>query len=63
MAQSAVTELAPSPGDAKRVEARIDWRRGLLYLVYYPEQEKPGESVVLRLKAVPAAEQARRLSK
>ena len=57
------TELEPSRSDAKRVDARIDRSRGLLYLVYYPEQENPGESVVLHLKAVPAAEQARRLSK
>ena len=56
-------ELEPSRSDAKRVDARIDRSRGLLYLVYYPEQENPGESVVLHLKAVTAAEQARRLSK
>ncbi len=63
VAHGSVTELEPSPGEARRVATRIDWSRGLLYLVYYPEQENPGESVVLRLKAVPAAEQARRLSK
>ena len=63
LAHSEVRELVPSPSDARRVDARIDSSRGLLYLVYYPEQEKPGESVVLHLKAVPAAEQVRRLAK
>ncbi len=55
-------ELEPSPADARRVDARVDWNRGLLYLVYYPEQEHPGESVVLHLQAVPMAGQARRPS-
>jgi hypothetical protein len=54
-AHSGVTELAPSRSDARRVEARIDQGHGLLYLVYFPEQENPGESVVLHLKAVRAA--------
>ena len=49
VARGDVTELEPSPGDAKRVDVRIDRSRGLLYLVYYPEQENPGESVVLHL--------------
>jgi len=63
VAKSDVAELQPSRNDAKRVDARIDRTRGLLYLVYFPEQENPGESVVLRLKAVHAAEQTRRLAK
>ena len=54
-----VRELRLSPADLKRACARIDWSRGLLYLVYYPEQENSGESVVLHLKAVPVAEQVR----
>jgi hypothetical protein len=61
--ESGVTGLEPLPSDVKRVDARIDPGRGLLYLVYYPEQEKPGDSVVLRLKAVRTAQQARRLAK
>ena len=62
-AHSDVTELEPSRSDAKRVDARIDRSRGLLYLVYYPEQENPGESVVVRLRAVRPAELTRRPSK
>jgi hypothetical protein len=58
-----VTELAPSPGDAKRVEARVDRSRGLLYLVYFPDREKPGGSVLLHLEATSAAAQTRRLAK
>lgn len=57
------TELEPSRSDAKRVAVRIDRSCGLLYLVYYPEQENPGESVVLHLKSVRAAEQTGRLTK
>ncbi len=49
-----MTELAPSFGDASRVEARVDRSRGLLYLVYFPDREKPGGSVVLRLEAARA---------
>ena len=69
LAYGDVTSLEPSRSDAKRVYARIDQSHGLLYLVYYPDQENPGESVVLRLKAAtrrtgcPAATQARRPSK
>jgi hypothetical protein len=58
-----VTDLQVSGRDAKRVDARIDESRGLLYLVYFPDQEKPGESVVLRFKAMAAAGQSRRPSK
>ncbi len=50
MANATAMELEPSPSDARRVDARIDRSRGLLYLVYYPEQENPGESVVLHLQ-------------
>ena len=53
-AHAGVTELTPSFGDPSRVEARVDRSRGLLYLVYFPDREKPGGSVVLRLEAVPA---------
>jgi hypothetical protein len=62
-AKGDITELQPSRIDARRVDARIDRTHGLLYLVYFPEEENPGESVVLRLKAVRAAEQTRRLAK
>ena len=60
LAAGDATELQPSRSDAKRVDARIDRVRGLLYLVYYPEQENPGESVVLHLKPVPPAQHVRR---
>jgi hypothetical protein len=63
IAHGDVAELEPSRSDAKRADVRIDRSRGLLYLVYYPEQEISGESFVLHLKVVTAAEQARRLSK
>jgi len=63
LAHGDVVELQPSRSDARRIDARIDRSRGLLYLVYYPEQENPGESFLLHLKAVTAAEQTRRLSK
>jgi hypothetical protein len=56
-------EFEPSPSDARRVDARVDWDRQMLYLVYYPDQERPGQSVLLHLNAVPTAQQARRLSK
>jgi hypothetical protein len=36
--------------DARRVEVRIDRARGVVYLVYLPDQEKPGESILLRLR-------------
>jgi hypothetical protein len=41
--------LAPAAADAKRLSLRIDPLGRLLYLVYYPEVERAGESVVLRL--------------
>ena len=58
-ADEGVTELVPSSGDASRVEARIDRSRGLLYLVYFPDREKPGGSVVLRLEAAAAGQTGR----
>ncbi len=63
LAQNAATDLEPSRHDARHLDVRIDRTRRLLYLVYYPEQESPGESFVLHLKAVPAAEQTGRLAK
>ncbi len=63
VAHGDMTELVPLRSDAKRVAVRIDRIRGVLYLVYYPEQENPGESVVLQLKVVRAAAQAGRLPK
>ncbi len=63
MADRDVVELEPSRSDARRVDARLDRSRGLLYLVYYPEQEAPGDSIVLRFKAVTAAERTRRQAK
>jgi len=63
LAHGDVAELRPSPNDARRVDARIDRSRGVLRLVYYPEQENPGDSFVLHLKAVTPAEHNRRLSK
>jgi hypothetical protein len=60
---SNVSDLEPSPGDARRVNVRIDRTRKLLYLVYFPEQESPGGAVVLRLKVQHSAEQPRRLAK
>jgi hypothetical protein len=62
LAKSGATQLEPPRIDARRVNARIDRSRGLLYLVYYPDQENPGESVDLRLKA-PPNEPGRRLAK
>ena len=62
-ARSGATDLEPSRHDARRLDVRIDRARGLLYLVYYPDQEMPGGSLVLHLKAVPAAEQTGRLAK
>jgi len=63
VAHGDLAELEPSRSDAKRVAVRIDRIRGVLYLVYCPEQENPGESVVLHLKVVPAAERTGRLPK
>ncbi|MGO9108006.1 MAG: hypothetical protein ACLP9L_02125 [Thermoguttaceae bacterium] len=63
VAHRGATDLEPSSRDARRVETRIDRIRCLLYVVYYPDQERPGQSFVLHLKAVPAAEQTRRPSK
>ena len=40
--------LQPAGGDASRASVRIDRLGRLLYLVYFPEQEKPGDSIVLR---------------
>ena len=48
--------LEPSRADAKRVEVRIDRGRGVIYVVYLPEEENPGESVVLRLRESQAAD-------
>jgi hypothetical protein len=42
--------LEPARVDARRVAVRIDRGRGVVYLVYVPDQEYPGESIVLRLK-------------
>jgi hypothetical protein len=42
--------LEPSRLDARRVAVRVDRSRGVVYLVYLPDQEIPGESIVLRLK-------------
>jgi hypothetical protein len=42
--------LEPSRFDARRVAVRVDRGRGVVYLVYLPDQAYPGESIVLRLK-------------
>jgi hypothetical protein len=42
--------------DSDRASARIGPTGRLLYVVYYPEQEKAGESLVLRLKSGSAGE-------
>jgi hypothetical protein len=52
--------LEPTHGDAKRVEVRVDRSQGILYVIYCPEQENPGDSVVLRLReSQPAAASGR----
>jgi hypothetical protein len=61
--RNGTTDFEPSRRDVRRLDARIDRARGLLYLVYYPDRETPGESLVLHLKAVPAVEQTGRLAK
>ena len=40
--------VVPLAGEASRVSFRIDRAAQTLYVVYYPEQESPGESIVLR---------------
>lgn len=64
-ADSGATDLEPSHADARRVYARVNRSLGLLYMVYYPDQENPGESVMVHLKAVAghAVEQSWRLAK
>ena len=42
--------LEPSRLDARRVAVRVDRGRGVVYLVYLPDREIPGESIVLRLR-------------
>ena len=42
--------LEPSRIDARRVAVRVDRGRGVVYLVYMPDREIPGESIVLRLR-------------
>ncbi len=42
--------LEPSRLDAHRVAVRVDRGRGVVYLVYLPDREIPGESIVLRLR-------------
>jgi hypothetical protein len=61
LAKGGATQLEATRADARRVDARIDRSRGLVYVVYYPEQETPGESIDVRLK--PVTEQSRRLAK
>jgi hypothetical protein len=41
--------VVPSGVDAKRVSLRIDPLGRVLYLVYYPDVERAGDSVVVRL--------------
>ena len=43
-------ELVPSSGDTSRVGLHVDRAAGQLYVVYFPESEKAGESIVLRVK-------------
>jgi hypothetical protein len=52
----------PSRGDAKHLEIRVDRGRRMAYVVYLPDQEKPGESVVLRLRKSRPAEESGRSS-
>jgi hypothetical protein len=63
LAKSGATQLEPSRSDARRVHARIDRGRGLLYVVYYPDQENPGETVDLQLNAVATFKPGRRPGK
>jgi hypothetical protein len=43
--------LEPASGESKRASFRIDRAERILYMVYYPEQERAGESIVLRLES------------
>jgi hypothetical protein len=54
--------LEPSRVDSRRMDVRIDRGRGVAYVVYLPDQEHPGDSIVLRLRQAPPAEQIGRSS-
>lgn len=52
--------LQPAVGDPNRASFRIDRLGRMLYVVYFPEQEKPGDSIVLRWTNSGKVESARR---
>jgi hypothetical protein len=60
LTQPAEVTLEPVGGESKRASCRIDPAGQWLYVVYYPEQEKPGESIVLRLVAGRGAQRSGR---
>ncbi len=61
LARNEVAAIQVSRSEARRVDARIDRDRGVLSLVYFPERENPGGSIIVRLRG--ARDQSRRPAK